>query len=342
MNTDQTRTTIEKAMVDLNSGMVVADDTTSDSKAIIIAMESEHWAYKAAFVTRVALAVFGASVGEGNALTWARDHRAHHRYTDTDADPYSVHKGLFYAHFGWIIFKQDRSLTGRADVSDLKRDSVVMWQRRNYTSLFFISAFLLPAVVAGAFWNDWWGGLFYAGSLRMFWVQQSTYFVNSVAHYFGDQTYSDRKSPRDNVITAFLTGGERYHNYHHEFPMDYRSGIHLKRFLENEVNMGKHQQSLRNLTCEGKNVKWGIPIDELPSMTREEFEEKSRAGHQLILIKGVVYDVANFVHEHPGGVRFLLENVGKEVSSEFFGGVYNHSYGAENLLASMRYAKLTI
>ncbi|KAG9571806.1 hypothetical protein KCV01_g19359, partial [Aureobasidium melanogenum] len=217
-----------------------------------------------------------------------------------------------------------------------------MWQRRNYTSLFFISAFLLPAVVAGAFWNDWWGGLFYAGSLRMFWVQQSTYFVNSVAHYFGDQTYSDRKSPRDNVITAFLTGGEGYHNYHHEFPMDYRSGIHLKRFLENEVNMGKHQQSLRNLTCEGKNVKWGIPIDELPSMTREEFEEKSRAGHQLILIKGVVYDVANFVHEHPGGVRFLLENVGKEVSSEFFGGVYNHSYGAENLLASMRYAKLTI
>jgi stearoyl-CoA desaturase (delta-9 desaturase) len=86
-----------------------------------------HRAYKAAFVTRVALAFFGASVGEGSALTWARDYRAHHRYTDTDADPYSVHKGLFYAHFGWIIFKQDRSLTGRADVSDLERDSVVMW-----------------------------------------------------------------------------------------------------------------------------------------------------------------------------------------------------------------------
>jgi stearoyl-CoA desaturase (delta-9 desaturase) len=312
----------------------------------------------------VALAFFGASVGEGNALTWARDHRAHHRYTDTDADPYSVHKGLFYAHFGWIIFKQDRSLTGRADISDLKQDSVVMWQRRNYISLFFLSAFVLPAVVAGVCWNDWWGGLFYAGSLRMFWVQQSTYFVNSVAHYFGDQTYSDRKSPRDNVITAFLTGGEGYHNYHHEFPMDYRSGIRwyhydppkwtvwllskvglvtdLKRFPENEVKMGKHQQSLRNLTRERENVSWGVPIDELPSLTQEEFEEKSRAGHQLLSIKGIVYDVANFVHEHPGGVRFLLENVGKDVSSEFFGGVYNHSYGAENLLASMRYAKLAI
>jgi hypothetical protein len=48
------------------------------------------------------------------------------------------------------------------------------------------------------------------------------------------------------------------------------------------------------------------------------------------------------MHEHPSGVRFLLENVGKDVSSDSFGGVYNHSYGAENLLASMRYAKLTI
>jgi stearoyl-CoA desaturase (delta-9 desaturase) len=36
---------------------------------------------------------------------------------------------------------------------------------------------IVPAAVAGIFWNDWVGGLVYAGILRVFFVQQaSEYF----------------------------------------------------------------------------------------------------------------------------------------------------------------------
>jgi len=40
-------------------------------------------------------------------LWWARDHRAHHRWSDTPKDPYGVDKGLFWAHMGWLLVKQD-------------------------------------------------------------------------------------------------------------------------------------------------------------------------------------------------------------------------------------------
>src|SRR5690606_19001655 len=37
--------------------------------------------------------------------------------------------------------------------------------------------------------------------------------------------YSTKHSARDSAIMAFLTFGEGYHNYHHEFQHDYRNGV---------------------------------------------------------------------------------------------------------------------
>ena len=52
-----------------------------------------------------------------------RDHRAHHRYVDTDKDPYSAAKGFWYAHIGWMLARdparnEDRK-TGHVDITDL-------------------------------------------------------------------------------------------------------------------------------------------------------------------------------------------------------------------------------
>ncbi|CAI4435401.1 ABA_G0016700.mRNA.1.CDS.1 [Saccharomyces cerevisiae] len=46
-----------------------------------------------------------------------------------------------------------------------------------------------------------------------------------MAHYIGTQPFDDRRTPRDNWITAIVTFGEGYHNFHHEFPTDYRNAI---------------------------------------------------------------------------------------------------------------------
>jgi stearoyl-CoA desaturase (delta-9 desaturase) len=52
-----------------------------------------------------------------------------------------------------------------------------------------------------------------------------TFCINSVCHYLGRQTYSDKNSAKDSWFAAVLTFGEGYHNFHHAFPNDYRNGV---------------------------------------------------------------------------------------------------------------------
>ena len=52
-----------------------------------------------------------------------------------------------------------------------------------------------------------------------------TFFINSLAHIWGQQTYGVENTSRDNHFLAFFTYGEGYHNYHHKFQWDYRNGI---------------------------------------------------------------------------------------------------------------------
>ena len=46
---------------------------------------------------------------------------------------------------------------------------------------------IFPMLVCGLGWGDWLGGLVYGGILRIFFVQQATFCVNSLAHWLGDQ-----------------------------------------------------------------------------------------------------------------------------------------------------------
>ena len=36
--------------------------------------------------------------GQKNIYYWVRDHRVHHKYSDTDADPHNSHRGFWFAH----------------------------------------------------------------------------------------------------------------------------------------------------------------------------------------------------------------------------------------------------
>lgn len=64
---------------------------------------------------------------------WARDHRTHHKYADTDADPHNAERGLFFSHMGWLCCKKNPEVIEagrRIDLSDLFEDPVVMFQKR--------------------------------------------------------------------------------------------------------------------------------------------------------------------------------------------------------------------
>lgn len=91
-----------------------------------------HRSFRASFILKVYLMAFGAGAMQGSVRWWSEQHRIHHRYTDTDQDPYSIKKGLFYSHMGWILMKQDPKEKGHAEVADLDRDPVVIWQHQHY------------------------------------------------------------------------------------------------------------------------------------------------------------------------------------------------------------------
>jgi stearoyl-CoA desaturase (delta-9 desaturase) len=63
------------------------------------------------------------------------------------------------------------------------------------------------------------------GLLRLVVNHHVTFFINSLAHFWGTRPYTKTNSARDNGFLAFLTYGEGYHNYHHIFQSDYRNGI---------------------------------------------------------------------------------------------------------------------
>lgn len=182
-----------------------------------------HKTYQASWPVRLGVLLFGGATFEASALWWASEHRYHHQFVDTDRDPYGINKGFWYAHIGWLVKRKDER-TDFANVPDLKKDRLVMWQHRYYLPLALFVSFGLP-VGLGFLWGDPWGAFFLAGVARIVFVQHWTWCINSVAHTFGTRPYSDRHTAKDNWLAAFFTYGEGYHNFHHEFPSDYRNGI---------------------------------------------------------------------------------------------------------------------
>jgi len=168
------------------------------------------------------LGLFGAaSVGEGSALTWCSDHRRHHRFQDTDQDPYNVRRGFWWAHMGWILGSPTSS--DFTNCPDLLKDKLVINQHKYYPIWLVLSCFLLPLGIGFLLGRPLQVFLF-AGFTRLFLINHFTYLINSYAHYFGRRPYSSGITARDSLVCAILAQGEGWHNYHHRFPYDYRNG----------------------------------------------------------------------------------------------------------------------
>lgn len=187
-----------------------------------------HKAYKASNLVKLFYLVFGAATFQNSALKWCSDHRIHHRHVDHEQDPYNINKGFFYAHIGWIFFKDEKFSVDQCP-KDLINDKLVMWQHRNYWWLSVIIGFALPTLI-GYFLGSALGGFALAGISRVVTVHHCTFFINSLCHVIGTRPYTDTNTARDSFIMAIFSYGEGYHNYHHYFPSDYRNGIRWYHF----------------------------------------------------------------------------------------------------------------
>lgn len=190
-----------------------------------------HRTYDANPVIRFVFAIGGAVALQNSALHWSSDHREHHKHVDdNDKDPYSAKRGFWYSHIGWMIREYQASrYTDYDNVKDLQQDPIVMWQHKYYLPLTLFVNFGWP-IAAGFMLGDVWAGLLVIGVLRLVLNHHTTFFINSLAHIWGKQPYTDKNTARDNGVLAFLTFGEGYHNYHHIFAADYRNGIRWWQF----------------------------------------------------------------------------------------------------------------
>ena len=181
-----------------------------------------HKSYDAHPIVKALFLLIGASAFQGSALKWSSDHRRHHSHIDTEQDPYNINEGFWHAHMGWLFFKD--TVNQKVHAPDLEKDWMIRFQHKYFVVLAILVGFLLPTFV-GWFLGSALGGFVIAGGLRIALTQQSTFFINSLCHTLGKQTYSKQITARDSWIVALLTHGEGYHNFHHKFQIDYRNGI---------------------------------------------------------------------------------------------------------------------
>lgn len=184
-----------------------------------------HKTYKAKLPLQIALMCFNCISMQNDILTWSRDHRVHHKYTETHADPHNALRGFFFAHVGWLLIRKhpDVFIKGKnVDLSDLFNDPVVMFQRRYYLPMCIFFTIVIPVVVPWYFWGESLGvGSFTLFAFRYVMTLHSTWLVNSAAHLWGSRPYDKHMNPSDNRFVCVAAIGEGYHNYHHTFPYDY-------------------------------------------------------------------------------------------------------------------------
>lgn len=125
-----------------------------------------HRAYKAKWPLRVLLMLLNSTSFQNPIYEWVRDHRytdklirprnmrnaplnthasfrVHHKFVDSDADPHNVNRGFFFSHIGWLMIKKHSDVIAKGksiDMSDLKNDPVIMFQKKYFHPLKLVTA----------------------------------------------------------------------------------------------------------------------------------------------------------------------------------------------------------
>ncbi|XP_052041173.1 stearoyl-CoA desaturase 4 isoform X1 [Apodemus sylvaticus] len=183
-----------------------------------------HRTYKARLPLRIFLIILNTMAFQNDVYEWARDHRAHHKFSETHADPHNSRRGFFFSHMGWLLVRKHPAVKekgGKLDMSDLKAEKLVMFQRRYY-KLAVTLIFILPTLVPWYFWGETFRhSLYITTFLRHGILLNFTWLVNSAAHLYGHRPYDRGIGARENPLVSMASLGEGFHNYHHTFPYDY-------------------------------------------------------------------------------------------------------------------------
>ncbi|EDW59212.1 acyl-CoA Delta(11) desaturase [Drosophila virilis] len=186
-----------------------------------------HRSYKANKILRSLLMISYCVAGQNTMYDWVRDHRVHHKYSETDADPHNANRGFFFSHVGWLMMLKHPDVLRRGrqiDMSDIVSDPVLQFHQKYFVLLKTLLCFVLPTLVPVYCWNEtWYHAFVHQCIFRYVFSLNFTWSVNSAAHLWGSRPYDKRIMPSENIYVSIMAMGEGWHNYHHVFPWDYKA-----------------------------------------------------------------------------------------------------------------------
>lgn len=92
-----------------------------------------HRSYKAKTPLRIILMLCFSLSGQNTIYDWVRDHRVHHKFSETEADPHNSNRGFFFAHIGWLMMNKHPEVVRKGrmlDMSDIENDPVVQFHQK--------------------------------------------------------------------------------------------------------------------------------------------------------------------------------------------------------------------
>lgn len=184
------------------------------------------WQHRAGEITgfgNVIVAFNLALAMQGNVKDWINYHSQHHRFTDQPGDPHNPFEGKLWAWVGWIIWR---------DPKDMARPTP-LWMRDNRTALFLdkryntisiLIHFVAPALAYLVSWS-------LGGSLVLTGILHASVIIGRAVQFhatvYGINVLGHLPTPKwADHLMALLTGGEAYHDHHHDQPA---SALHLPR-----------------------------------------------------------------------------------------------------------------
>ncbi|KAF6210376.1 hypothetical protein GE061_013480 [Apolygus lucorum] len=185
-----------------------------------------HRAYKARLPLHLFLLWAYSLAGQNTLYDWVRDHRVHHKFSETDADPHNANRGWFFSHCGWLLVRKHPEVMRRGktvDMSDITDDPFITIHTKVFYVLKSFTCHIIPVLLPMILWDEGFWVSANTMMVRFAFALNVTWSVNSFAHLFGNRPIDKRIFPGENKLVAFLSLGEGWHNYHHVFPWDYKA-----------------------------------------------------------------------------------------------------------------------
>ena len=172
-------------------------------------------------------ALLGNSSAQRGPLWWAAHHRHHHRHSDEPVDIHSPkQRGFWWSHTVWFLTRSNYRTRTEA-IPDLAKFPELVWLDRFDMIVPIVLghiSFFLGVFLQSQGFNTSGGQFLTFFFISTILLAHGTFTINSLSHVFGGRRYETTDTSRNNLLLAFVTLGEGWHNNHHHYQSCCRQG----------------------------------------------------------------------------------------------------------------------